>query len=67
VLEVAQGHFHVRAIGLKFLVHEQTGRVKVTVLNKEMGEMIREVPPQWVLDMMEKIGQMMGILIDHRA
>ncbi len=67
VLEVAQENFHLRNIGLKFAVHGGTGRIKVTVLDKETGEMIREVPPQEVLDLVAKIDEMMGILFDHRA
>lgn len=67
MLDVAQQHFHVREIGLEFVVHEQTGRVKVTVLEKETGEMIREVPPQQVLDLMAKIDEMMGIIYDQRV
>ena len=65
VLEVAQEHFNIRGIGLEFMVHEPTGRIKVTVLDKETGEIIREVPPQQVLDLMAKIDEMMGILFDH--
>jgi flagellar protein FlaG len=67
VLDVAQEHFQVRDIGLQFTVHEQTGRVKVTVLDKETGETIREVPPQQILDLMAKIDEMMGILYDQKA
>jgi len=67
VLEVVQEHFNIQSIGLKFAVHEQTGRIKVTVLDKETGEIIREVPPQQVLDLMAKIDEMMGILFDHWA
>lgn len=67
VLEVAQEHFHIRDIGLKFVVHEQTGRIKVTVLDKETGEMIREVPPQQILDLMAKIDEMMGMFYDQKA
>ena len=67
VLEVAQEHFHIRDIGLEFVVHEQTGRIKVTVMDKETGEMIREVPPQQVLNLMAKIDEMMGILFDRWA
>ena len=67
VLEVVQEHFQVRDIGLEFAVHEGTGRVKVTVLDKETGEMIREVPPQQILNLMAKIEEMMGILYDHWA
>lgn len=67
VLEVAQEHFQLRGVGLEFSVHEQTRRIKVTVLDKETGEMIREVPPQQMLDLMAKIDEMMGILFDHWA
>ncbi|MBW1717581.1 MAG: flagellar protein FlaG [Deltaproteobacteria bacterium] len=67
VLEVVQEHFNILGIGLEFAVHEPTGRIKVTVLDKETGEMIREVPPQQVLDLMAKIDEMMGILFDRWA
>lgn len=65
VLEVVQEHFNIRGIDLEIVVHEQTGRIKVTVIDKETGEMIREVPPQQILDLMAKIDEMIGILFDH--
>ena len=39
----------------------------MTVVDKEAGEMIREVPPQQVLDLMAKIEELMGILFDQKA
>ena len=67
VLEAAQKYFHIRNIGLDFAVHGATGRIKVTVLDKETGEMIREVPPEQVLNLMAKIDEMMGILFDQKV
>jgi flagellar protein FlaG len=67
VLDAAQKHFHARNIGLEFSVHGETGRIKVTVLDKDTGEMIREVPPRQVLDLMAKIDEMMGIMFDQKA
>lgn len=67
VLEVAEEHFHVKDIGLKFNIHEATGRVKVTVTDKETGDLVREIPPEQVLDLMAKIEEMMGVLFDHSA
>jgi uncharacterized FlaG/YvyC family protein len=67
VLGVAERHFHIRNVGLKFEVHDATGRLKVTVLDKETGEIIREVPPHQVLDMAAKLDEMMGILFEQRA
>jgi len=62
ILEIAQEHLQVGDIRLECAVHEQTGRIKVTVLDKETGKMVREVPHQQVLDLMGKIDEMMGIL-----
>ena len=67
VLEVAQNHFQVSGVNLKFSVHEATGTVTVDVTDKETGEVIREVPPHQVLDLMARIDEMMGILFDEKA
>lgn len=67
MLGVAERHFHIRNVGLEFEVHEATGRLKVTVLDKETGDIIREVPPQQVLDMAAKLDEMMGILFEQKA
>jgi len=67
VLEVAQNHFHVSGVNLDFSVHDETGTVKVDVTDKETGEVIREIPPQQVLDLMARIDEMMGILYDEKA
>jgi flagellar protein FlaG len=67
MLDVAQKHFNARNIGLEFSVHGETGRIKVKVLDKDTGEMIREVPPRQVLDLMAKIDEMMGIVFDQKA
>jgi flagellar protein FlaG len=39
----------------------------VTVLDKDTGDMIREVPPDEVLDLMAKIDEMMGVVFDQKA
>ena len=67
VLEVAQNHFHVSGVDLDFSVHEATGTVKVDVTDKETGEVIREIPPQQVLNLMARIDEMMGMLYDEKA
>jgi len=67
VLRVAERHFQIRNVGLDFEVHDATGRLKVTVLDSDTGKVIREVPPQQVLDMVAKLDEMMGILFEQRA
>ncbi|SDE50366.1 flagellar protein FlaG [Paenibacillus sp. UNCCL117] len=51
---------------LEFGVHEQTKSITVKVLDKETGEVIREVPPEKTLDFVAKMMEMAGIIIDER-
>ncbi len=67
VLEVAQKHFQSLSVGLEFSVHSKTGRMKVTVLDKETGDTIREIPPDEILNMMARIDEMMGVVFDQKA
>jgi len=39
----------------------------VTVFDKKTGKVIREIPPQQVLDLMRKIEGMIGLLFDQNA
>ncbi len=49
-----------------FRVHEGTNRVIVTVLDVETEEVLREIPPEKILDIVAQIDQMVGIIIDER-
>jgi flagellar protein FlaG len=51
---------------LDFSVHKQTKQIMVKVLDKETGEVIREIPPEKNLDLLAKLWEMAGILIDER-
>jgi flagellar protein FlaG len=47
--------------------HAATGRTMVTVYNTETSEVIREIPPQRVLDAHASLLEMAGLLIDRRG
>lgn len=47
-------------------VHEKTNSIMVKVLNKDTGELIREIPPEKTLDLVAKMMEIAGILIDER-
>jgi flagellar protein FlaG len=51
---------------LEFSVHETTKRISVKVMNRDTGEVIREIPPEKSLDLVAKLWEMAGILIDER-
>lgn len=52
---------------LKFSVHKESGRVMVQVINNDTGEVIREIPPKKILDMLAKIQEYVGLLVDEQA
>lgn len=48
-------------------VHKKTNEVIMKVVNKENGDVIREVPPEKMLDLVAKMMEFAGILIDERV
>lgn len=51
---------------LKFNLHEETDRYYVQVKDQETKEVIREIPTKEFLDLMAKITEFTGILIDKK-
>lgn len=52
-------------IGLRFRVHEATERIVVQVYNRKDNEVIRQIPPEKVLNLVAQIQQMIGLLLDE--
>ena len=52
--------------GLNFELHEDSGRHMVQVMDLIENEIIREIPPEEVLDISAKINEMIGLVIDVR-
>ncbi len=52
---------------LRFSVHEDTQRIIVRVVNQNTEEVIKELPPEAVLDTVARIREMIGLLVDERA
>jgi flagellar protein FlaG len=50
---------------LNFVMHEKSGEYIVQVVNSENKEVIREIPPEWVLDMVANFKKMVGIMVDE--
>lgn len=53
--------------GLNFKYHEATRRVSITVYDKDTDEVIREIPPEKSLDMLEKMWELAGMVVDDRG
>ena len=50
----------------EFSYHEGTNRISIKVLDKDTDEVIREIPPEETLEMVEKMWELAGILVDER-
>lgn len=50
----------------EFSVHEKTNRIMVKVIDTSTKEIIREIPPEKILDMVAQMWEMAGILVDER-
>lgn len=50
----------------EFSYHEATKRVSIKVLDEETNEVIKEIPPEKSLEMVEKMWELAGILVDER-
>ena len=51
---------------LEFSIHEKTKAIMVKVIDTDTKEVVREIPPEKILDMVASILEMAGILVDER-
>lgn len=47
-------------------IHEETQRVTLKIVDKETKEVIKELPPEKTLEMIAKVWEMAGLLIDEK-
>ena len=49
-----------------FGIHEGTNRVTIKIVDKQSKEVIKELPAEKTLDMIAKVWEMAGILVDEK-
>ncbi len=49
-----------------FGIHEGTNRVTIKIVDKSTHETIKELPPEKTLDMIAKVWEMAGIMVDEK-
>lgn len=54
---------HTEAV---FGIHEGTNRVTIKIVDKDTKKVIKELPPEKTLDMIAKVWEMAGILVDEK-
>jgi len=59
-LEWAKRHF-------EYSIHEQTNTFMVRVYDSETDELIREIPPERILDLVARLWEVAGLIVDERV
>ncbi len=49
-----------------FGIHEGTNRVTIKIVDKDTKEVIKELPPEKTLDMIAKVWELAGIMVDEK-
>ncbi|MGN0342163.1 MAG: flagellar protein FlaG [Roseburia sp.] len=49
-----------------FGIHEGTNRVTIKIVDKDTREVVKEYPPEKTLDMIEKVWEMAGLMVDEK-
>lgn len=49
-----------------FGIHDKTNRVMIKIVDKDSKKVVKEFPPEKTLDMLAKMWEMAGILVDEK-
>lgn len=49
-----------------FGIHDATNRVTIKIVDKETKEVLKEYPPEQTLDMIAKVWEMAGLMVDEK-
>lgn len=49
-----------------FAIHKETNHVIIKIIDKESKKVLREYPPEQTLDMIAKVWELAGILVDEK-
>ena len=71
-VEISNLAMEISSFSLRFRIHEESGRVQVKVVDSATGEIIREVPPEYMLkiaasikEMLDNLHEMVGVLVNE--
>ena len=59
--------YQLAATKVSFDVDEETGRSVIRVVNKETGELIRQVPPEELLTLVARMRQLSGLIFNQEV
>ena len=63
VTPVQQVNSALRAYGVEFELSEHSGRTIIRLVDRESGEVIREIPPEEMITLSERLDHVRGMLV----
>lgn len=66
-IEKANKEFVIYDKKFEFSIHEETKEIMVKVIDAKTDEVIREIPPEKILDMIARMWELAGIIIDEKV
>lgn len=52
---------------IKFSVHENSGQVVIKIVERESDEVIRQIPPEEIIKLMDDLEEMQGHIVQAEA
>ncbi|MBS4021298.1 MAG: flagellar protein FlaG [Dethiobacter sp.] len=53
-------------LGIRFKLHETTERYMVQIVNRGDNEVLKEIPPERILNLVGQIQEIIGLLLDEK-
>ena len=66
-IEQANRTLQINQNRFNFSIHEATKEIIVRIIDIETEEVVKEIPPEKLLDLVAKLWEMAGIVVDERC
>jgi len=66
-IEQANNLMELFSRDLRFEMHKETNIIKISIIDKNDGKVIKQIPPDSILNMIAKIKDILGSLMDVKA
>lgn len=60
-------NFELIDMHFRFKIHKPTNEIVVQIINSQTGEVVREFPPEKILNMISEFLKMAGLIIDEKV
>lgn len=63
---IAEANFKATRTRCEYSLDDKTNRISIKMIDEETNEVIKEIPPEKSLEMLAKVWELAGILVDEK-